>query len=491
MAQHGGTLSPGDEWSGPGPPLAATSRRRWLVGLLDTVILLYAFALGMVLLIGGVDLGWVSATTAAKPALVLMIVVPLRVVIGGRSWLTRAAQPVAQYLRPLWAAATARLWVSAAVRDVAFAILVTQLPVFVIAFLVNLLFPFRYLRPFEMPFRWEKFVEPFAAWDSGWYFDIARRGYYYNPDGQSSVAFFPLYPLVMRAVAFPFGGSERALWMAGILVSCASFAGALLVLHRLTERVLQDREAARRAVLYCAIFPFSFFLSRIYAEALFLLLTLLAASGAYEARWGRAGLWGGLATLTRPNGVLIGVPLALMALGGRPSLRETVRRMAWLAPVALALLGYSLYVQALGGHPLAWLSAQAHWGYSLGHPPWEQLLKMLHRLEKYGFYDYFFVSTMAPFRLFHGAVALLCLLLAPAVFKGLGPAWGTYVVLSLFLPLSGNALEGVGRYAAVLFPVFITLAAVQSHRFHEAMLVVCSLFLAFLVSLFATGHPVY
>jgi hypothetical protein len=62
-------------------------------------------------------------------------------------------------------------------------------------------------------------MEVFAAWDSGWYFDIARQGYYFNPAGESSIAFFPLYPLLMRAVAWPFGGSDKALWVAGIAIS--------------------------------------------------------------------------------------------------------------------------------------------------------------------------------------------------------------------------------------------------------------------------------
>ncbi|MDQ3488331.1 MAG: hypothetical protein M3468_11435 [Acidobacteriota bacterium] len=54
-----------------------------------------------------------------------------------------------------------------------------------------------------MPFKREKLAQIFAGWDSGWYFDIARRGYYFDPEGQSSIAFFPLYPLLMGAVAWP------------------------------------------------------------------------------------------------------------------------------------------------------------------------------------------------------------------------------------------------------------------------------------------------
>ena len=40
-----------------------------------------------------------------------------------------------------------------------------------------------------------------ARWDSGWYVSIARNGYTYGAGNQSPVAFFPGYPLTIRALA--------------------------------------------------------------------------------------------------------------------------------------------------------------------------------------------------------------------------------------------------------------------------------------------------
>ena len=88
------------------------------------------------------------------------------------------------------------------VEDVAFALIATRVGSLFVGFIANLLLvPPSGGRPFAMPFRTQKLAEVFAAWDSGWYFDIARQGYYFNPNGESSIAFFPLYPLLMRAVA--------------------------------------------------------------------------------------------------------------------------------------------------------------------------------------------------------------------------------------------------------------------------------------------------
>ncbi len=465
------------------------SVRRSIALVLDLLIATYALALVVIFVTGGVDLGVVSLNQAEKPILILVILIPLRVAVGERSWLI-PRRPIPR-VTPVWTMALDRMRASPALVDVAFALVATRVATISIAFIANLLFTPYGVRAFAMPFERQKFAEIFAAWDSGWYFDIASRGYYFNADGQSSIAFFPLYPMLMRAAAWPFGGTDKAIWVAGIVVSSAAFALALLAVHRFTQHVFGDREVARRAVLYMALFPFSLFFTRVYAESVFLLTSVLAVSRAYDGRWWRAGMWGALATLARPNGILIALPLALLALGGRPPARVLASRFTALLLIPVALAGYCAYVYTLSGNPLGWLSAQAHWGYSLGHPPWQQLLKMIGRFVKYGFYDYFFVSKMAPFRLLHGVAALIFLALTPAIFKRLGVAMGAYVLVSLLVPLSSNALEGVGRYSAVLFPAFMLVGSFKSPRLHEAILIVASLFLALFVCLFGTGYPIY
>jgi hypothetical protein len=469
----------------------SASVRLSLVFALELLITTYFLGLVVILTTGGIDLGLVSFHQAEKPILVLAMLVPLRLVIGGHSRLLKPLRRPLQPLVPVLTTMLDRIWPAPALKDVAFAIIVTRAASLAIGFIANLLFTPYGARGFAIPFDRVKFAEIFVAWDSGWYFDIASRGYYFNANGQSSVAFFPLYPMLMRAVAWPFGGTEKAIWVAGIVISCTAFALALLTVHRLTERLFGDREISRRAVLYLAIFPYSLFFSRVYAESVFLLTSALAVSRAYDDRWWRAGMWGGLATLARPNGILVALPLVLLALKGLPAPRVLTTRFAALLLIPAALAGYCAYVYTLSGDPLGWLSAQTHWGYSLGHPPWEQLLKMIGRLVKYGPYDYFFVSKMAPFRLFHGMVGLLFLALTPVIFKRLGAAMGTYVLASLLVPLSGNALEGVGRYSAVLFPVFMLLGSFKSKRLHEAILIAGSLFLAFFGCLFGTGRPIY
>lgn len=471
-------------------------RRLWrlgplaLVGLvLEAFILVQFLTLLAVVVAGGFDWAWASANRAAKPLLMLVAFGAVRAAIPGPPSYLHALRSTrwCQTLLSVWA----RVRIPCALSDALGVVLMTRAATFTAAFLGNVMFPDRQFRPFAMPFESEKFAEIFAAWDSGWYFDIARRGYYFTPDGQSSIAFFPLYPLLMRLVAAPFGASDRAIWIAGIAISIGAFVAALVTLHTFTERVLGDRAAARRAVLYLAVFPFSLFFTRVYTESLFFLLTVLAIASAYDRRWWRAGLAGALAALTRSNGILVAVPLLCFALKDRPSVRALAPRLAAVTLVPLGLGIYCLYVYSLAGNPLAWLDAQRYWQYSVGDLPWRRLLDLVSTIEHRGLYDFFFTSPLAPYQLIHGTVALVVLALVPMIFRRLGVALGAYTAVSLLVPLTGSDLQGIGRYMAVVFPIFMLLGSFRSPRVHEAILVTFSLFLALFLGLFVNGYPLY
>jgi mannosyltransferase PIG-V len=456
---------------------------------LDFLIVIYVGGLVLIAVIGGADLGLLSFHQAEKPVLALIVLLPLRVAIGGRSWLADVMHTTAQGLTRWCALIRART--PAAVVDTLFAVVTVRAASVAAAFLANLIFEPAISRGFSMPFSNAKFVEIFAAWDSGWYWDIATRGYYFRPDAQSSIAFFPLYPILMRLVAAPFGGGAAATWVAGIVISLVAYVLALVTVHRFAERIFGTRETARRTVLYIAVFPWSLFLASVYSESLFLLTSVLAVSRAYDQRWWRAGGWGALATLTRPNGILIALPLALFAIGQKPSTRQLALRAVAFSPIPLAFAAFCAYVYTLTGDPLGWIDAQSHWGYSLGHRPWQQLQRVIGDFIEHGAYGYFFLSHIAPFELLQATTALIFLALTPLVFRRLGPAMGTYVLVSLLVPLSSNTLEGLGRYTSVLFPAFMVGASMTTARVHEAIVMVSLVFRTLLVCLFVTWQPIY
>ena len=62
--------------------------------------------------------------------------------------------------------------------------------------------------------------EGWARWDAAWYRTIVREGYVYYPNVQSSVAFWPSYPIVVKAFSWLF----PSIYITGTVVTLASRA---------------------------------------------------------------------------------------------------------------------------------------------------------------------------------------------------------------------------------------------------------------------------
>src|SRR4051794_30213054 len=212
----------------------------------------------------------------------------------------------------------ARLARDAAVVDAAWALCVSRLLVWAVgagaaalwglSARVTLFDPGAVTRPFGPA--GNALVAPLARWDSVWYLAIAHDGY--PADDPRRAAFFPLYPLLVRAGNTVVGSPI----VAGALVSVACFAVALVLLRRLTEIEL-GAPAARAAVWAIALFPGAVFFSAVYSEALYLALSVGCLYAARTGRWAWAATAGALGAATRSAGVLLVVPLAVMWLASR------------------------------------------------------------------------------------------------------------------------------------------------------------------------------
>lgn len=154
-------------------------------------------------------------------------------------------------------------------------------------------------------------VAPGCRWDSTWYLKIAEAGYTSADPARS--AFFPLYPALIAIVSAPLGGSLLA---AGLLISWVCALAFLTLLHR-TVAAARDTATATTVVRVAAFVPPAVFLSAVYTEALFLLLSLGALVAARQDRWFWAGVLAAFAASCRSIGVLLMLPLLVEYLWGR------------------------------------------------------------------------------------------------------------------------------------------------------------------------------
>jgi hypothetical protein len=387
------------------------------------------------------------------------------------------------------------------------------------------------------------FWDAFARHDAGWYFDIARKGYDFSgamAGGRSNIAYAPVYPMLMRYVGRIFGRSPGDIYLGGIVVSWLAFVLAMVALARLaaldlsslsrgsdfTPADLSRRSAvgakaddlpdAERAALLTAIFPFSCFFGAVYTESTFLLFTVLSFYCFRTRRWAAAGVCGALATATRVTGILMWPALAWTAwraLGAGPeraqagervegrkgelaqgvaSMRDVIGATLALVVAALGFGGYCFFVYQHTGDPFLWATALTRWGagYHPGGAPWSAPLALAGALVTH---PYVFLTSgpMAVYDTLYGVTALLFVAAIPFVWLKFDAAYGLFLALNLYVPLSSGTVEGLGRYCSVLFPVFIWLASIRSRRLSTAIVVVFAMFYTLGLALFVTLRPLF
>ena len=100
-------------------------------------------------------------------------------------------------------------------------------------------------------------------------------------------------------------------------------------------------------------------------------------------------------------------------------------------------------------------------------------------------------ERLAPYDSLNGLAAVFAILAVPFVWRSLGAAYGVFMAANLWLPLSSGQVEGMGRYVAVLFPLFIWLAKVCPRRGLIVIAVVFAMLYTLCLALFTNLHPLF
>jgi len=294
----------------------------------------------------------------------------------------------------------------------------------------------------------ERVHEGLLGWDAGWYETIARVGYV--PLGHQAVRFFPLFPIVSRLVAQVSGVTDG---IAVVFIANLSALIASMALVALVRNDCGDGALAKRTVWLLSLAPPAFTLVMGYSEGMLLVFTtatflaIRPARGA-QPRWVWAGIFGYLAALTRPLGVLVALAVFVEAL--RHWRASTARQriaasVAVLSPVAgiATFLGWSAAVFGDFFLPIRVQTSAGHHG-GLADP----LATLVHDARG-AFHHHFGTALHVPWVLLVVVLLVICWRRLPA-------SYGAFATGVVAAALSGTNLDSFERYALSAFPLVIT-----------------------------------
>ncbi|MBZ5548300.1 MAG: hypothetical protein LAO22_10180 [Acidobacteriia bacterium] len=277
---------------------------------------------------------------------------------------------------------------------------------------------------------WERF-------DTLWYLRIAERGY----DLPMAVIFYPLYPSTIRLLNWAMPVTAAAL----VVSTVATFFFFWGLLRLAPE--LSGVGKLRMALLVC-VWPTSFVLFAGYAEALNLALIVWAVVFGREQRWWAATACGLLAGLCRPSGVLVAIPLAVMAL------RSQRWASALVALTPLGLLSYWGWLRWSGR--LSVVEAyRVYQGATLA-PPWASVWEALRLMATQ--HDLLLAIKL-------GLVILVAALSLRREVRLEDKLFALAVIVQILM-YTGRPLLGAARYLMPAYPAFVMLGSYAERRWN-------------------------
>jgi hypothetical protein len=368
----------------------------------------------------------------------------------------------------------------------------TRIGLIVLGYIVLTAFPPNPVESWQgIVFPDNNWIDGWVRWDAMWYEAIVNPAPRFLPAGHSSANFFPLYSWVSWLASLPLRAMldhERAFYVGGLLVSSTAFLFGLAAVMRLTAS-LAGADVAVRTVWLIAVFPFSFFLTAVYADAWYFCLAAWSLTLAYERRWRTACALATMAAMTRIPGLAL-FPAVLLEYLRRHdfdvrSLRKEIPSLLILAAGPIMILVYNDWRY---GDPLAFLHArQQGWNRATGFTALQRDYNYLLGGSVFscgGLVDCFreFEPTRTLLGYWYVVLVPASIALVTYARRTLGLGLTVWALASVGMALM-NGLDGTGRFTSVLFPVFIAMAMLLRTR--AAFLATCSLFIPFLMLFFA------
>jgi Gpi18-like mannosyltransferase len=315
-------------------------------------------------------------------------------------------------------------------------------------------------------------------WDTPRYLNIAQFGYQSTGEDRVNIAFYPLYPFLIKCVETI---THSYIFSAFFISALGAIATAIF----LEKLVALDYSAkvARSAVLFLLIFPTSYFLHIGYTESLFLALSIGCILGARTNNWRWAGLLGGLATMTRINGMVLIPALAIELIQQYRNTKRFNVSWLWVGLVPTGLIVYLLCNLWTNGNIFSFLQFQREFWHKSSAFPWESIWAKIQQTPGYEPYEVQMVGVQELIFTAIGFVGMIW-----SWFK-LRPIYSIWMTGNWLLFTSTSFLLSVPRYTLVLFPLYIGFALLHKEKIIYGLIIVWSVvFLLLFTGLFAVGR---
>lgn len=290
-------------------------------------------------------------------------------------------------------------------------------------------------------------MEAFNIWDGPHYIDIARQGYVKSGDGAEFIVFYPLYPFLIRVFAFIFGSYTAA----ALAISNVCIVVGGIYFYKLCRIDMNEDDSIFALMLMCT-FPFSFFMSGVYTESLFVMLVSMTMYYTLKNKYIPASAAGFLAALTRVQGVLLAVFMLAEIF------KSDKRKCAYALCPAAGLGIYLLINKIVFGNAFAFMKYQKEIWYQ--EPSWigDNIAN---------FARYVFDGSELSYQIMLPQLILFvltCAVIYSAVKKGMRTSFGIYGTAYIFTIYSASWLLSGGRYIAGLTVVYQAAAAVVKNK---------------------------
>jgi hypothetical protein len=302
-----------------------------------------------------------------------------------------------------------------------------------------------------------------GIWDSGWYVHIAQTGYV----DKGTIAFFPLYPLLMRLLGTIIGSP----YIAGVIISNVCLLVACFFLYRLVMLDSGDKDVPLNSVKYLLLYPTAFVLSGVFTESLFLALLIMAFYYGKKNKWAVTGLLGFFLAITRLIGVFMVLPLGYEYLKSKGfKLANTRIDVLYLLLIPVGLFIFMAYNYYLTGDPVAFIHVESNWDRYVSNPI-------------YNLYE-----GLIQFKI-NAFIALFVLAILTIFYKEIGFSYWLTGIIAVGIPLT-TSIAGMHRYTLVIFPLYIILARLSKNRnFDQFTTIVLALLQGCLMVIWANGIP--